>query len=527
MLQRYLLLLVTVALAVGACGKQAAPSPSAVVPPPDLRLTFAGSRGANTLDPALASDPASIAVCSLVYQTLVRMNRRLQVVPAAASSWLEFDHGLEYVFYLRPNLRFSTGARVTAADVVGSLRRAMSLGQASGGLGGYLSEVRSVESIPSVTGAGPGIVEFNLSYPSPAFLSKLTFVSASIVDMATVKRYWPVWTVHADGSGPFRLALWQPYGTVKLAPNPYYLPTPPKTHVTITFQSPSAALTSFLNNTTDVVAGLPSPISLPPAIRKYARYVAQPPALDYVVVNTRQRPLTNPTLRQALALSVNRTSLVKDVLGTSAMPTGALVPPSILPGAFQQQFDPETALRLLVRAHLAPPPLPGGGTTSPTLPANVRPLRLLYLNTTTETRKAQFLQQLWEKYLGVQVHPIGEDYPGYVTALRTGHFDLALVQWGAQYLDASNFLNFQLRGGAPENLSGWNDPSFNRIMKASLVQGIDSRSRHADLLMAALIAAQQAPWIALDEPLQLTLVHTSAGAVALTPAGWAGFAPGT
>jgi oligopeptide transport system substrate-binding protein len=275
------------------------------------------------------------------------------------------------------------------------------------------------------------------------------------------------------------------------------------------------------------VAGLPSPISLPPAIRRYARYVAQPPALDYVVVNTRQRPLTNSTLRQALALSINRTSLVKNVLGTSAMPTGALVPPSILPGAFQQQFDPQTALRILVRAHLAPPPLTGGGSSGPTLPANVRPLRLLYLNTTAETRKAQFLQQLWERYLGVQVHPMGKDYPGYVTALRTGQFDLALVQWGAQYLDASNFLNFQLRGNAPENLSGWNDPSFNRIMRATLGQGIDSESRHADLLMAALIAAQQAPWIALDEPLQLTLVHTSAGAVALTPGGWAGFVPGT
>ncbi len=137
---------------------------------PTATWSIAGASALATLDPIQATDAASIAACSLVYEGLVDMNGRLHVVPAAATSWSRSSNGIYYTFHLRRDLRFSNGTRITPWDVVQSFRRAVASSGTNGIMGGYLQEIASTPSGPAITSHNPDTVTFRLRYPSPPFL---------------------------------------------------------------------------------------------------------------------------------------------------------------------------------------------------------------------------------------------------------------------------------------------------------------------------------------------------------------------
>lgn len=79
-----------------------------------------------TFDPAKVDDEESETVRYLTAGVLLRFNRLTQKVePELAQSWKISPDGKTLTFTLRPGLEFSDGSRLTAQDVVWSLRRAL------------------------------------------------------------------------------------------------------------------------------------------------------------------------------------------------------------------------------------------------------------------------------------------------------------------------------------------------------------------------------------------------------------------
>src|SRR4051812_29741212 len=84
------------------------------------------------LDPHLATGPSDFNVLSALFEGLVGEDPvDLHPVPAVAESWDVSPDGLTYVFHLRASARWSNGDPVTAADFVGSIKRALSPGLAA------------------------------------------------------------------------------------------------------------------------------------------------------------------------------------------------------------------------------------------------------------------------------------------------------------------------------------------------------------------------------------------------------------
>src|SRR6185437_11274583 len=79
------------------------------------------------LDPGVAIHPESaygtVQPTTLLYDTLVTLDRNEQIEPWDAESWTISPAGLTYTFTLRPNQRFSDGALVKASDYAWSLDR--------------------------------------------------------------------------------------------------------------------------------------------------------------------------------------------------------------------------------------------------------------------------------------------------------------------------------------------------------------------------------------------------------------------
>lgn len=95
----------------------------AAVAPPRTVLTVATRADVTGIfpNPPYQAEVYSIDVNANVFDSLVRYDRQLRVLPALAESWENPDE-TTWVFRLRSDARFSNGARVTAQDVVASLR---------------------------------------------------------------------------------------------------------------------------------------------------------------------------------------------------------------------------------------------------------------------------------------------------------------------------------------------------------------------------------------------------------------------
>ena len=83
-------------------------------------LRMAWAQDATGLDPHKQTAFSSLRLLELIYEPLVRLDTKLNVVPAIADSWEFSSDNLTLTFKLNPNAKFSDGAQVTSADVKAS-----------------------------------------------------------------------------------------------------------------------------------------------------------------------------------------------------------------------------------------------------------------------------------------------------------------------------------------------------------------------------------------------------------------------
>ena len=71
----------------------------------------------HTLDPAVSSEMTSHEYIMQIFSGLVTLDENLAPAPDIAERWDMSTNGLTYTFYLRKDVRFQDGRKVTAQDV--------------------------------------------------------------------------------------------------------------------------------------------------------------------------------------------------------------------------------------------------------------------------------------------------------------------------------------------------------------------------------------------------------------------------
>src|ERR1700757_1151651 len=74
------------------------------------------------MDPYSFDETVQNSFLANIYEPLVRHNRKLEVEPALAESWLQTSPTV-WRFHLRPNVKFQDGTPFKASDVVFSFKR--------------------------------------------------------------------------------------------------------------------------------------------------------------------------------------------------------------------------------------------------------------------------------------------------------------------------------------------------------------------------------------------------------------------
>ncbi|WP_203566314.1 ABC transporter substrate-binding protein [Aestuariimicrobium ganziense] len=286
---------------------------------PRTTLVVGATAEPDTLDIA---NNAKAAVPQLllynVLETLVKIDSEGTLKPLLASAWSLSDDRLTYSFTLRNNIRFSSGAEVTAEAVVQSLEHH----RASAANAADLEVVEAVET------PEPGVVQLTLSRPSNFLLYNLAGRAGTILDPESLSSI----ATEPKGSGAYTVGAWQRGSSIELPRNENYWGNQPK-FGTVTFRyfpDPQALTSAMLAGDIDIISDVTAPESLPQFSDTETYTVIEGTTNGEVVLgfNHSSEPLKNLKVRQAINHAIDRQGLIDTVWAGKGTLIGSMVPPT-------------------------------------------------------------------------------------------------------------------------------------------------------------------------------------------------------
>ncbi|MCK5008807.1 MAG: ABC transporter substrate-binding protein, partial [Spirochaetales bacterium] len=216
---------------------------------------YGGTLVLSTLDelagfhPLLYPDTVSTIIGSLIFNTLVKIDERLEFVPALAESWQVSEDGRAWDFYLREGVEFHDGEELDAEDVVFTFQSLLDPATESP-LAPLYSIVEGVEAI------GSRQVRFHLKEAYTPFLNLLVLeiIPAHLFAASTTPE---AFARNPVGTGPFRFEVWDA-GRLVLSANLDYFEGRPYLDRVIVEQYPdqSRAWSALMQGEVDVVMDL-------------------------------------------------------------------------------------------------------------------------------------------------------------------------------------------------------------------------------------------------------------------------------
>jgi peptide/nickel transport system substrate-binding protein len=287
-----------------------------------------------SLDPWTATDDATITALRQIYEGLVDLEPGgFRLIPRLAEVWSASPDGKAWTFRLRAGVRFHDGSALEAQSVVLNFERAKAF--ARFGVGALVTKVEAQDA---------STVVFTLAAPYAPFPATLASGSVGIVNPACF-RQGPVWSTAASrcaqGTGPFRIEPggWQPGESLTLQRNAAYWGRDADGRTlpyidTLLFKAVrddaarvaelrSAAVAAVLDVGPAALATVRSDPNL--ALRRRPSYDS-----SYLGMNSAIKPFDNADVRRAVAMAIDRGSIVQTVYGGEARSAAQLVPPGLL-----------------------------------------------------------------------------------------------------------------------------------------------------------------------------------------------------
>jgi oligopeptide transport system substrate-binding protein len=469
-------------------------------PQPVLRRGLGGEPA--TLDPVLAADNAALFLLQDLFEGLTAEAPDGRIVPGAAEYWTTSSDQRRWTFHLRPNLRWSDGKPLSAADFVAGLE-AVRAPTAEAPYAGLLAPVRSTLAPDPVT------VVIELAEPAPHLPSLLAmpFASPRRADTTTAA---PV------GNGPYAVRSRRPGENIELERNPHYhsVGSVAIERVTyLTLEDLNTEVNLYRSGALDVTSevpnaqvrwlqqNLPGELHIAPYLSTYG----------YAINLAR---IVDREARTALAMAVDRRQITGQVTGAGEQPAYGWVPPGI-PGYPPAQFT-WTALadaaridqaRRLWHAAQARDAAPGH-------------LRLCTDASANHRRTAVALADQWRRTLGLEVTIVEMEWKAYLAMReRPGDCDLVRFGWSADFVDPQAFLALFTSGHA-QNVAGYSSPAYDERMSKAGVAG-DPAQRAAVLSSAERILLQDAVVIPVFHRVSKRLVKPGIDGIAANPLGHA------
>ena len=447
-------------------------------------------------DPKGSSSLSSVISYSQLYNQVVQYDSvdTAKIICDLCTSWDISNGGTTFTFKLHDDVKWHDGVDLTAHDVVYALSRYYNPEVSIGRSGLTREYVKPIEQ-GGLKALDRNTVEFNLRFPSGAFIKFLGIDYAKILPKHLLEQEIDLnqsenIIKHNSGSGPFMLDEYQRGNFYKVSKNPNYFKEGRPyfgsiDHYIIT-DAPrfmSAMKVGQIDMANAGGASLTPKQNLQLEEDTNSEVVAHPlsPAFNVgLMINIKKAPFTDPRIRKAIYLAVDRQQFNDIVLDNTGGETTIFMPgmahseeealswpgvrPKNTPGGKEDLLE---AKRLMAEAGF-----PDG------------------FETTYDARKVSFyvptcqvIKEQLKKALGItgelQTWESAAGYKRYGTARADdaeGDWGLACQGEGMTVLDADAVFGGVYRRGGTRNYTNWSNPDVDALFeKQKVEQDLDKR----------------------------------------------------
>jgi peptide/nickel transport system substrate-binding protein len=416
---RALTLLVLAAALVAACSPGA---PSASPTPAKPRTVIFGSTFEPKMLNGLAPDAVSKFATDIVFDGLVRANKKLELAGKLASRWDIAPDGLTYTFVLKPNVRWHDGQPLTADDVKFTFETILNPPK-----GATLIARSDYVGIERIEAVDKQTVRFVLKAPDASFLSKLQVgvVPRHVLENAD----WSAIDFNRKpiGTGAFKADRWDSGQQIVFKANPDYFDGRPGIDELVWKVVPDSnvLLTQLQNGEVDGALIGPQNVAVVKQNPKLKLYEALG-ADTYIGLQFDHPLFQDVRVRQALHYGLDKRAIIDKILQGQAVQATTLVMADSWahnPGVNLYPYNPGKARQLLADAGWQP-------GADGILVKDGKPFKFSLLTNVEQPERKDitlFARQQWRE-LGIGVEPEYLDLNTFIfERVLKGNFDAILL----------------------------------------------------------------------------------------------------
>lgn len=290
-------------------------------------LTVIMPSDAKTLDPHMSPESASNGAMHQIYESLVKINTKGEVIPALCEKWEMTPDGREYTFYLHKGVKFHNGEEMTADDVIFSFNRATAPGSPLRSLSGYMDPA-GIKKIDDYT------VSVRTTMPiGSAFLASMNHPWASIVNKKVVEAGGKDYGMNPVGTGKFKFVSWAKGDRIVYERFDDYWGEKAKikNFILRTVVEGSSRTIELESGAADVVQDLPAVDLKRISENNKLKLVNEAGQRTYYLgFDVTSKPYDDVRVRQAISMVVNRKGIVRSVYKGNAEPCISPISSAIL-----------------------------------------------------------------------------------------------------------------------------------------------------------------------------------------------------
>lgn len=448
-----------------------------------------------SLDPIKPNDFPPQQVMTNVCESLLRLTPEMTIVPNLAESW-ENPEPAVWVYHLRDDVKFHSGAPLTADDVVFSLQRAGNYDLGSMVAGAY-DEVASIEA------TGPLEVTVTLNQPDVAFHQEMATNTGRILNRASTEAAGEELgtpSTHADCTGPYQVKEWKPGEHITISRFADYWDTE---HQARTDEVEFVFVRDAASRINGMLSGeIQGSWNVPASgFAKLSQsgtgdlFFGETSGGLIAMVTNLEGGLKDQRVRQALSMVIDREGLVRAAAGGAAAPLYTVA--SSGSWGYERETFATAAEELASRV--------GTVEEAKSLVAEAGPQPTITIAATGAQPEmpivaAEIQRAGKEIGLDIEITTLPEDSYNslFGDEMARDGIDLMFSVWQTYYPDPLS-LYVYLESDAYYNYAGWSNAEYDQLLSTAR-QTADEAERARLLVKAQSLAAEDPTWIPIYQP---------------------------